>query len=202
MPSIFRFKILCLIQFWTLRIVLRRVLGRGADMIRRSIFGNDNSTSSLYRSGSRAILWKSSLVPTLTNRAPGKAASNWTPFPIDREIRLSSNAVIRPIALTNESLAADENETDIRTEAFFQAWINARPSLSLLGFIEAISPDHPSIVGQPEILLSNISWSQRQPNPTFALRNSILHTPSLKLSEISCPYGIGSLRPWRLATMD
>jgi hypothetical protein len=43
--------------------------------------------------------------------------------------------VIRPRRSTNEEWVAEANSIDIKAEAFFQAWISARPSLSAAEFI-------------------------------------------------------------------
>ena len=137
---------------------------------KRSIFLRDISTVSACLSGSSPIALNRGLDPTLPKRAPisstsislGESADALPCLPLrsvaevppltsletnpDTTIRLSSKVVIRPRPLTNESLLAESNCTSTSEQAFFQAWINARPSLSLSEFVTLYNSEDKTIM--------------------------------------------------------
>jgi len=171
-----------------LRKRLQNPAGAGDDRpqaasVRRSMFPRDISTVSAYLSGSSPISLNRAFDPTLPKHTPvsstsislGESVDAIPCLPLrsvreapplttsranpDRIIRLSSKVVIRPRPLTNEFRMAESTCTSTSEQAFFQAWINARPSLSLSEFItvynsgdktimECIKREHKAVRGK------------------------------------------------------
>ena len=110
------------------------VLG-DANKVKRSMFPKEISTISEYLDGSSPRNRNLETDATSAKTAPVKSTASSSEASIDTTIRLSPKVVIRPRRSTNEAWVAEANSIDIKAEAFFQAWISARPSLSAVEFI-------------------------------------------------------------------
>jgi hypothetical protein len=99
------------------------------------MFPKEISTISEYLDGSSPRNRSLEADATSAKTAPVKSTASSSEASIDTTIRLSSKVVIRPRRSTNEEWVAEANSIDIKAEAFFQAWISARPSLSAADFI-------------------------------------------------------------------
>ena len=112
-----------------------RQLEGDANKVKRSMFPKEISTISEYLDGSSPRNRSLETDATSAKTAPVKSTASSSEASIDTTIRLSPKVVIRPRRSTNEAWVAEANSIDIKAEAFFQAWISARPSLSAVEFI-------------------------------------------------------------------